>query len=217
VETVATPVCLILRSLLMGARWARERRRLCLQQAAEDTDELGRLRAAHLRQQDIIEMQADRSRRSSGARKRRTSDGRTPWLSGAILCGALSTTVLPVASFPSVWVLLDQPCGGGCAEPRAASGSVGSGAGLPLRGPPRPWCGGCLMRNGGLTQDCNIWYTACCSGLNSERTRRRRPHGGARQGNHSPSELLCPPPACVGLSPRCGRLRAPGAGGSGSA
>jgi len=59
VDTVTAPICLIFRSVLMGARWAREHRRLCLQQVAEGGEELGQLRAAHLRQQYIIEMQAD--------------------------------------------------------------------------------------------------------------------------------------------------------------
>ncbi len=74
-ETVTTPLCLIFRSVLMAARWARERRRLCLQQAAEPTEELGQLRTVHLRQQDIIEMQADQitalRRRLQAARIRR--------------------------------------------------------------------------------------------------------------------------------------------------
>ncbi|GAF71141.1 unnamed protein product [marine sediment metagenome] len=47
------------RSILLSARWAKEYRRLCCEQAKNATGEAAELLAENLEQRDVIELQAD--------------------------------------------------------------------------------------------------------------------------------------------------------------
>ena len=74
-EALGTSICLIFRSVLVSARWGKEYRRLCREQANSATGEVAQLRVENLEQRDIIELQADQiavlQRRLKAARVRR--------------------------------------------------------------------------------------------------------------------------------------------------
>jgi len=59
VEAAETAVCLMVKAVVLGARWAGWRRRLCLAEAARAAGELAQLQAENLRLRDTAELQAE--------------------------------------------------------------------------------------------------------------------------------------------------------------
>jgi len=58
-EATGTAVCLVMKAVVLGARWAGWRRRLCLAEAAKAGGELVQLQAENVRLRDTIELQAE--------------------------------------------------------------------------------------------------------------------------------------------------------------
>ena len=58
-DALGTSICLLFRSILLSARWAKQYRQLCCEQAKNATGEAAGLVAENLEQRDVIELQAD--------------------------------------------------------------------------------------------------------------------------------------------------------------
>lgn len=58
-EAAETALCLVMKAVLLGARWAGCRRRLCLAEAAKTAGEMAEFRAENVRLRDTIELQAE--------------------------------------------------------------------------------------------------------------------------------------------------------------
>lgn len=58
-EAAGTSICLMFRSILLSARWAKQYRQLCREQAKKATGEVATLLAENLEQRHIIELQSD--------------------------------------------------------------------------------------------------------------------------------------------------------------
>ena len=58
-EAAETAVCLVVKAVVLGARWAARRRRLCFEELADLSGELGQLRAENVALRDTLELQAE--------------------------------------------------------------------------------------------------------------------------------------------------------------
>jgi len=59
VEAAETAVCLVVKAVVLSARWAARRRRLCLEDSANLPGELAELRAENVALRDTLELQGE--------------------------------------------------------------------------------------------------------------------------------------------------------------